>query len=52
MDTMDELDELMYCEHCFKNFHEDLFDYRFEFPVCFECVQDLDLSPTDEYDEE
>lgn len=48
METLD----LMYCEFCLDNFEDDVFDYRFEFPVCWECVQDLELLPVDEYDEE
>ena len=30
--------ELTYCEICLSNLEDDRFDYRFDFPVCHECV--------------
>ena len=38
-------DDLTYCEECFENIEDDLFDYRFERPVCQECSYDLQLTP-------
>lgn len=40
--------DLTYCEKCFVNFEDDSFDYRFDFPVCFQCVEDLELEPEEE----
>jgi len=39
------MDDLTYCEECLENLDEDLFDYRFERPVCLECAQELQLTP-------
>jgi len=39
------MDTLTYCENCLENLDEDKFDYRFERPVCQECVIALDLTP-------
>jgi hypothetical protein len=36
---------LTYCEECLENLNEDKFDYRFERPVCQECVHTLQLTP-------
>jgi formylmethanofuran dehydrogenase subunit E len=35
----------VYCEECLEDMHEDNFDYRFEYPVCFECVEKNNLEP-------
>jgi hypothetical protein len=32
---------LTYCEVCLENLEDDAFDYRFEFPICKECVLDI-----------
>jgi len=29
---------LTYCEKCLVNMEDDRFDYRFDYPVCFSCV--------------
>lgn len=39
---------MTYCEECVRNLEDDLFDYRFESPVCFECVEVLGLIPEEE----
>lgn len=31
--------ELTYCEECEKNLEDNKFDYRFDRPVCLECVE-------------
>ena len=31
--------ELTYCEECENNLEDDKFDYRFDRPVCLECVE-------------
>jgi formylmethanofuran dehydrogenase subunit E len=38
-------DELIYCEKCFENLEDDLFDYRFERPICLMCADTLQLTP-------
>lgn len=35
-----------YCEECYENFDDDGFDYRFDFPVCCNCVREKRLTPT------
>jgi hypothetical protein len=37
--------EETYCEECCTVTNEDSFDYRFERPVCQECVYALNLIP-------
>jgi hypothetical protein len=39
---------MTYCEECVMNLEDDLFDYRFKMPVCFECVEALGLIPGEE----
>ena len=34
-----------YCEECSMNTNEDNFDYRFDRPICLECVYTLQLTP-------
>jgi formylmethanofuran dehydrogenase subunit E len=34
-----------YCEECLEVTKDDDFDYRFERPVCQQCVYTLDLTP-------
>ena len=41
------IDYLAYCEKCFNNYDEE-FDYRFEYPVCKKCVNELGLIPPTE----
>jgi hypothetical protein len=36
---------MTYCEECLENLHDDAFDYRFDRPVCQECVYQLQLTP-------
>ena len=31
--------ELTYCEECELNLEDSKFDYRFDRPICFECVE-------------
>jgi hydrogenase maturation factor HypF (carbamoyltransferase family) len=38
------MSDLPYCEKCFNNYDEEL-DYRFEYPVCKNCVNELNLIP-------
>lgn len=45
-----------YCEICNTNYGEqdpNGFDYRFDTPVCFDCVEKYQLDPneSDDYDE-
>lgn len=37
--------DLTYCEKCLGNFSDDAFDYRFNYPVCFSCVDAHKLKP-------
>ena len=39
------MDTLTYCENCLENLDDDKFDYRFERPVCQQCVYALNLTP-------
>jgi hypothetical protein len=39
------MSDLTYCEECYENLDYDMFDSRFERPVCQECVYALDLEP-------
>ena len=41
------IDILTYCENCLENFDDEGFDYRFEFPICHQCVNALRLEPTE-----
>ena len=34
---------LTYCEVCLLNLEDESFDYRFDFPVCHECVAKEDV---------
>jgi hypothetical protein len=34
---------LTYCEKCLVNMEDDRFDYRFDYPVCFPCVEENGL---------
>jgi formylmethanofuran dehydrogenase subunit E len=34
-----------YCEECLENTKDENFDYRFERPVCQDCVHTLNLTP-------
>ena len=36
---MTNKEELTYCEECVRNLEDDKFDYRFNRPVCLECVE-------------
>ena len=38
------MEDLPYCENCFNNYDEE-FDYRFEYPICKDCVNTLNLIP-------
>jgi len=40
--------ELTYCEECVRNLEDDKFDYRFNRPVCLECVEQKNLDPEKE----
>lgn len=42
------MSDLTYCEMCLENLEDDAFDYRFDYPVCFECVEELELEPEEE----
>lgn len=42
------MSELTYCEKCLDNLDDEKFDYRFEYPVCHECVYKLKLTPEEE----
>ena len=33
-------DVLTYCEGCLENLDDDKFDYRFDFPICHDCVRE------------
>ena len=35
----------VYCEECLVDKHADEFDYRFNFPACFDCVEKYQLVP-------
>jgi hypothetical protein len=37
--------EETFCEECYTITNENNFDYRFERPVCQECVYTLNLTP-------
>ena len=41
------VDERTYCVICTKNFDDDGFDYRFESPICHECVDEVRNSDTE-----
>jgi recombinational DNA repair protein (RecF pathway) len=41
-------DELTYCEECLRNLEDDKFDYRFDRPVCLECVENKNINPEEE----
>ena len=48
---MQPLEEQAYCIYCYTNydeFDEDGFDYRFDEPTCFNCVDELELEPSEE----
>lgn len=36
---------MTYCEKCSLNLDDEAFDYRFEYPICFECVQKHNVKP-------
>ena len=40
--------DLTYCEWCLDNLDDDKFDYRFDYPVCFDCVEFYSLIPQSE----
>jgi hypothetical protein len=46
-EVSEAIDYLAYCQKCFNNYDEE-FDYRFEYPVCKNCVNKLGLVPTTE----
>lgn len=35
---MPRIYDLTYCEVCLTNLEDEGFDYRFDFPICHECV--------------
>jgi hypothetical protein len=40
-----------YCEKCLKQpkrEFDQFYDYRFEYPVCIDCVREYDLEPEEE----
>lgn len=39
------MQDLTYCEQCLENKHDEAFDYRFDFPICQDCVYELNLTP-------
>jgi len=39
---------LTYCEVCSENLNDEAFDYRFDFPICFNCVMLTQLEPKEE----
>lgn len=39
------MSDLTYCEYCLANLEIEMFDYRFEYPVCLSCVDSLELVP-------
>ena len=39
------MEEQVYCIQCDINYDEDEFDYRFDEPICFDCVDELELEP-------
>jgi hydrogenase maturation factor HypF (carbamoyltransferase family) len=39
------MSELTYCEKCLRNLTDEQFDYRFDYPVCSKCVDELKLIP-------
>ena len=41
------VDERTYCVICTKNFDDDGFDYRFDSPICHECVDEVRNSDTE-----
>lgn len=48
---MQPLEEQVYCVHCYTNYDEsdeNGFDYRFDEPTCFNCVDELELEPSEE----
>jgi formylmethanofuran dehydrogenase subunit E len=48
-DREEDKSELTYCEECLRNLEEDKFDYRFNRPVCLECVEsNEELNPENE----
>jgi hypothetical protein len=42
------MNDLTYCENCLDNLDDDKFDYRFDYPICHECVTELELEPMEE----
>ena len=42
------MSDLTYCEYCLDNLEAEMFDYRFEFPVCLNCVESLELEPDED----
>lgn len=45
---MQPLEEQLYCIQCDTNYDDDEFDYRFDEPICFDCVNELELEPSEE----
>lgn len=39
------MSDLTYCEYCLENLEAEMFDYRFEEPVCLKCAESLGLEP-------
>lgn len=39
------MNDLTYCEECLENLDDEKFDYRFDRPICHECVNELKLEP-------
>ena len=37
---MSNLLDLTYCEVCCDNYEDEGFDYRFDFPICHNCVRE------------
>jgi hypothetical protein len=37
--SMSNLLDLTYCEVCLTNLEDEGFDYRFDFPICHQCVE-------------
>jgi hypothetical protein len=37
---MSNLLDLTYCEVCLTNLEDEGFDYRFDFPICHNCVRE------------
>jgi hypothetical protein len=46
--VISEMINLTYCEICLENLDDEAFDYRFDFPICFNCVIITEMKPKEE----